>query len=94
MGVSEGMSEAERASTREFEDKRVAAKANTDRLTIIFSEWFEANKNLENEGQDAKAKSRLVGGSSATLLPTKRSRWLSCPLIRSSMLIGALLFKL
>ena len=35
MGVSDGISEALRASTSEFDDRSVAANARTDKLTII-----------------------------------------------------------
>jgi hypothetical protein len=35
IGVSEGISEAVRASTRECDDRIVAANARTDKLTII-----------------------------------------------------------
>jgi len=34
MGVSEGISFAERAETKECDDKRVAAKARTDNFTF------------------------------------------------------------
>jgi hypothetical protein len=38
IGISEGTSEEESASTREFADKRVADNASTDRLTIMMSD--------------------------------------------------------
>ena len=46
MGVSEGMSEDKRARTREFEERRVAAKARTERLTIIMTEFGNQFKNI------------------------------------------------
>jgi hypothetical protein len=39
MGVSEGMSEEDKAMTREFDDRSVAAKASTERLTIIMTDF-------------------------------------------------------
>jgi hypothetical protein len=46
MGVSEGMSKDDKAMTRELDDRRVAAKANTDRLTIIMTDFENQFKNV------------------------------------------------
>lgn len=40
------MSKDDKAMTRELDDRRVAAKANTDRLTIIMTDFENQFKNV------------------------------------------------
>jgi hypothetical protein len=67
IGVSEGMSAGERASTREFDDNRLAARANAERFTIIISAvtkevWKMFLKECGNRmgGQEAEQNQHVV----------------------------------